>query len=493
MNRPRRPRIVPASRKAADAETGGGRFAVGIHLGKAKPRLLVALMGILVFCSAQGFPSSGWAEELLVRPEIPGYQTPDWQTAYQRAAPKPTWQEWLDVGYLAVGLALASWLALRRRSRTGLLLLAVVSLVWLGFWRKGCVCPIGAIQNVAAGLADPAFLVPWSVLVIFLLPLVATLFFGRTFCAAVCPLGAIQELAALRPVRVPNWLEHVLGLVPYVYLGLAVVWAASGAGFLICQYDPFVNFFRLGGDRALLLFGACVLLLGVFVGRPYCRFLCPYGAILGLLAKCSKWHVSIAPEACINCRLCEEACPYGAIQTPSAPLEPTHRPIARRRLAVMLLTLPILVALGAGLGAMLDRALAWMHPTVRLAEQVRLEESAQAQGIPLPTTQALEAFRAHGRSKGQLYAEALRLRRWYRWAGMLLGAWVGLVVGGKLIHLSIYPHRTDYQTDRARCVSCARCFWYCPLEQVRRGWIRDIAEIVPPDRLPPSSPSPSVG
>lgn len=446
---------------------------------------LGALIGSLwwIFVSLHSPATLG--EEVLVRPEIPGYSTPDWQAAYQRAAPKPAWHEWLDVGYLAAALAIASWLALRRRSRAGLLLLSVVSLLWLGFWRRGCVCPIGAIQNVAAALADPGFMVPWTVLAIFLLPIGISLFFGRTFCAAVCPLGAIQELVAVRSVRVPWWLEQVLGLIPYLYLGLAAIWAAGGARFFICQYDPFVNFFRLGGERGILIFGAGLLVVGVFVGRPYCRFLCPYGAILGILSKCSKWHVSIAPDPCINCRLCDQACPYGAIQPPSQPLEPAQRRAARNRLAVMLLALPGLIALGGLLGLHLDRALAWMHPTVRLAEQVRLEELAHAQGIPFPTTHALEAFRAQGQSKSELYAEAFRLRRWFRWAGLGLGIWMGLVLGTKLVCLCVYPHRPVYQIERARCVSCGRCFWYCPLEQVRRGWIRDIAELVPPDRLPP--------
>ena len=71
-----------------------------------------------------------------------------------------------------------------------------------------------------------------------------TLFFGRTFCAAVCPLGAVQELVAVRPVKVPRWLDQALGLLAYVYLGAAVMFAATGTAFLICRYDPFVGFFR---------------------------------------------------------------------------------------------------------------------------------------------------------------------------------------------------------------------------------------------------------
>ena len=55
--------------------------------------------------------------------------------------------------------------------------------------------------------------------------------------------------------------------------------------------------------------------------------------------------------------------------------------------------------------------------------------------------------------------------------GGWFGAWVGLVVGVKLIHLSVRRRRTDYQPDRTACVSCGRCFWYCPGEQARRGWI----------------------
>ncbi|GAG08901.1 unnamed protein product, partial [marine sediment metagenome] len=147
------------------------------------------------------------AQELIPIPDFTKYQIKD---TINPPGPVQT-SEYLDLAALLAGLSLASWFALVKRSRRGLYLLAAASLVWLGFWRKGCVCPIGSIQNVVLAVCDPTYAVPAAVMAFFALPLVFTLFFGRTFCAAVCPLGALQELVAVRPVKVPVWLEHALG------------------------------------------------------------------------------------------------------------------------------------------------------------------------------------------------------------------------------------------------------------------------------------------
>jgi len=288
--------------------------------------------------------------------------------------------EYLDLAALAVGLVLATVAALKLRSRRALLALTVGAVLWLGFWREGCVCPIGAIQNVSLALGDASYAIPWTVVALFTLPLLFALFFGRTFCAAVCPLGGVQELVALRPVQVPNWLENTLGLLPWVYLGLAVLFAATGSAFVICRYDPFVGFFRLSAGANMLILGACLLVIGVFVGRPYCRYLCPYGAILGLLSRVSRWHVSITPDECIGCRLCEDACPYAAIQAPTVPQSPEERARGRRRLALLLAALPVLVLLGVWLGRGLEVPLSRVDPTVRLADRVLLEETGKVEG-----------------------------------------------------------------------------------------------------------------
>ena len=242
-----------------------------------------------------------------------GYRVP----VVQRPMPRPTWREVLDTGVLAVGLGLSAWLALGRRSRAGLLLLAAGGVAYFGFYRQGCICPIGAIQNVAVALVEPHYAISYFVIAFFLLPLIAALLFGRVFCAGVCPLGAIQELVALRPIQVPRRIDRALAWLRWLYLGLALWLAlrpAPARDFIICRFDPFVGFFRFTGPLSIMLFGAALLVLGVFVGRPYCRYLCPYGALLSLLSRVSWRGVSITPNKELDCGLCEEACPYGAIE-----------------------------------------------------------------------------------------------------------------------------------------------------------------------------------
>jgi len=423
------------------------------------------LCTVLLLFFAIGAASASPAGEFVPLPSFSTYEIPN----TQNPVPKAELREYLDVGALFAGLSLATYLALVKRSRNGLFLLTIASLAWLGFWRKGCICPIGAIGNVTLAACDPSYIVPLSAVAIFILPLIFTLFFGRTFCAAVCPLGAVQELVAIRPVQTPVWLDHTLGLLAYVYLGAAVLFAATGTAFVICRYDPFVGLFRMSASVNMLILAACFLVVGVFVGRPYCRYLCPYGAILGLLSKVSKWHVTIPPDICIQCRLCEEACPYGAIREPTIVLPASQRHSTTRRFALLLLLLPALIGLGAVLGRYLDVPLARLHPTFRLAEIVRSEETNKSE----LTTHESDAFRKTGKTVEDLYRETSVLLSRFGIAGAWFGAWVGLIIGVKLIHLSIRRRRTDYEPDRAACVSCGRCFWYCPRSSDERKGIVD--------------------
>lgn len=411
-------------------------------------------------------PSLGLSQ---VRERFP---KPDFQTDYVRPnlitpATRSPILEYMDIFVLVAVLFLVTYSAHKQRSRRQIFLLMVFSLVYFGFYRKGCVCSVGAIQNVSYALFTSAYAIPFTVIAFFVLPLIFTLFYGRTFCAAVCPLGAIQDAVVLKPIKVPVWLANVLGVIPYIYLGLVLLFAATGAGFIICQYDPFIGFFRFGASFSMVIFGLSMLLLGTVVARPYCRFLCPYGVLLNWMSRLSKWHVKITPTECNNCRLCEESCPFGAIKKPSETVHLENRQAEIKRLAVLFVLLPV-VLIGTGwIGSRLNIPLSSQHFTVSLAEEILLENS----GKRTEMTDATTAFRAAGKPTEELFEEARIIQDKFKVGGWIVGAFIGLIIWIKLVNLFIRRKQPEYYIDTGMCLSCARCFSYCPYEQVRLGVI----------------------
>lgn len=190
-------------------------------------------------------------------------------------------------------------------------------------------CPIGALQAVL-GSAKYNF----SYYVVGTLLLFGT-FLGRFICGWLCPFGLVQDLLGKigrRKVPVPPRLDGALRYVKYAVLGVLVILlpivltnAFGMAPPYFCQYVcPSGTLF--GGVpllitneplRALVgwLFGWKGLLLvltivgSILIYRPFCKYLCPLGAIYALLNRVSVVRLAVDEHKCTNCKKCERVCP----------------------------------------------------------------------------------------------------------------------------------------------------------------------------------------
>ncbi len=410
--------------------------------------LAFLLLTISIQAQQQRFPKpefdSGYTQPSTITPEPRAFQL-----------------EYFDVLVLVIFLAVASYLVIKKRSRRGILWLSVFALLYFGFYRNGCICSIGAIQNVTLSFFDPGYSISVFVLLFFILPLIVTLFYGRTFCAGVCPLGAIQDLVIIKPLSLPKWLNKTLGLIPYVYLSLAVLFAATGTDFIICRYDPFIGIFRMDAKFLMIILGVAILLIGMFIGRPYCRFLCPYGVLLSWMSRFSKRHMSITPSECIQCKLCSKSCPFDAIDYPTNEKEVVKSGLGPRRFLVYAVIIPLWIAAGVFVGAKSHIFLSKANPDVYLAELLISHPEIKND----PDNIDVQTFLASGKSMETLVEEAKVIQDKFYIGSMIAGGFIGLVIGITLLNTVVFRKRQDYEPHKGNCYSCGRCMDYCPIEK----------------------------
>ncbi len=173
-----------------------------------------------------------------------------------------------------------------------------------------------------------------SGLVIFLIILILGLLFKKSFCSWVCPVGLFSESLwqlgnkifgkTITPWR---WLDYPLRSLKYlllVFFLYAIVWQMNIADLELFIYSPYnkvadvkmLLFFMNISEFALWTIGVLVL-LSVVIKNFWCRYLCPYGALLGFLSMFSPIKITRNAETCIDCEECTIACP-NAIKVHSA-------------------------------------------------------------------------------------------------------------------------------------------------------------------------------
>ncbi len=140
--------------------------------------------------------------------------------------------------------------------------------------------------------------------------IVVALVFGRVICGQVCPVGAIQELMYLVPVEKRNRAESRTPVM--IRAGIFVVFLAAGIGLSVSLLGliGLSDFFNLAVAGASFFVFLGIVLLSAVTYRPFCRYVCPYGAILAPAASKALYRLR-RTDACIECRKCERACPTG--------------------------------------------------------------------------------------------------------------------------------------------------------------------------------------
>ncbi len=156
----------------------------------------------------------------------------------------------------------------------------------LGFWCGSFLSLSLLISWAANGVNVITSLLPLTLLIVaIVMPL-----FGRkgTYCAYHCPMGAAQELVSLsskEKVRIKPEILKVLNKLRNTILALIFILMWAGVGFSIVDYEVFSAFLFESASTAVLVIALLALFLSLFVHRPYCRFVCPTGALLTLIQK----------------------------------------------------------------------------------------------------------------------------------------------------------------------------------------------------------------
>ena len=171
-------------------------------------------------------------------------------------------------------------------------------------------------------------------LTIFLAALLIGLLMRKGFCGWICPVGFVSNLVERAgrwlklQRRLPAWIAWELHGVKYLLLAFfcyIILWRMTLPQITAFQSAPYnlaadakMLLFFLAPSRLVTVVMLCLVATSFVIPNFWCRFLCPYGALLGLLALIGPLKIQRDTATCINCQRCERACP-GAIRIASKP------------------------------------------------------------------------------------------------------------------------------------------------------------------------------
>ena len=185
------------------------------------------------------------------------------------------------------------------------------------------ICPYGGVETLISWMSF-GVLIPKihpSSMVILIIILFLALIAGPVVCSYICPLGSIQEWFGRIGRKIfgkrynnfiPKKLDDVLRYTRYLVLIFTIYLTTNSLKLLFLEVDPYYALFNFWSDEATLggiIVLVTILLSSIFVERPWCKYACPFGAVVGLTNKISIFKIRRNKSTCIDCKKCDQACP----------------------------------------------------------------------------------------------------------------------------------------------------------------------------------------
>jgi polyferredoxin len=184
-------------------------------------------------------------------------------------------------------------------------------------------CPFGGVVTIYqyATLGTFTQKIHESSFVLMIVGFLLAILFGPAFCGWICPFGSIQEwLGKLGkkifkrrynrfiPAKFDRWLRYLR----YIVLGWVVFMTATSGTLIFAAYDPYFALFNFWTSEVAiggLIVLALTLTASLFVERPWCKYACPYGALLGVSNLFRVFRIRRTPGTCKFDGACDIYCP----------------------------------------------------------------------------------------------------------------------------------------------------------------------------------------
>lgn len=194
---------------------------------------------------------------------------------------------------------------------------------WLSNASLHAICPFGGVVSIYQYATVGTFVqkIHESSFVLMILAFILAFLFGPVFCGWVCPLGTVQEWVSKLGRKyfrrrfnhfVPEKLDTSLRYLRYgVLIWVLYVTARSGT-LIFAEYDPYYALFNFWTGEvaatALVILGM-TLALSLVMERPWCKYACPYGAVLGLTNLFRVFQIRRVEATCTADGACSILCP----------------------------------------------------------------------------------------------------------------------------------------------------------------------------------------